>query len=155
MASKRTTLGIVQQFFPDVKEVHDADESILLKVEKKDSEAAKLRDHNHCAMAMACKRFFKARGIIIAIGTAYVIKGEGAIRYLLPESVRREIVSFDRKAGFSEGTYKLSAPWKSQRLGARAERKNPVGPKRENAKEKVNNFRHWTEGIRAVLGRKD
>ena len=146
-------LVLVRKFFPDVKKVSDADESIVLEVTKKDSSDAKTKDHNHCAMAMACKRKFQARGVIVTIGNAYVIKGEGAIRFLLPESVSREIVSFDRKAGFAEGQYKLSAPWKSQRLGSRAGRKRNDPEERtkpENEKSRAKKFHHYTDNIRVL-----
>src|SRR5882762_5363323 len=118
----RHTLGIVQKFFPNVIEVHDADDDLLLEVTENDSRSGSIKDHSHCAFARACQRKFKARGVIISVSTAYIVQKEGAIRYQLPESVSREIVSFDRKGGFAEGDYMLLAPPKDNRLGARHER---------------------------------
>lgn len=143
-------LTIVQKYFPDVKEVHDADESAQVEVTSSDSKVAQSKDHNNCAMAVACKRAFKARGVIIAVGTAYIIQKEGATRFLLPESVSRETVSFDRKAGFAEGTYNLIRPKPSHRLGSQQEAKKW----NKGAGNKRKPFKHFTTGIRVAIGRK-
>src|SRR5262245_12861997 len=111
--------NIVRKFFPKVKKVTDADENVILEVSENDSKSGSRKDHNNCAMAKACARHFKAQGVIISVHTAYIVKGEEAIRFHLPESVSREVVSFDRNAGFEPGTYELARPVKSQRLGAR------------------------------------
>lgn len=142
-------LTMVQKYFPDVKEVHDADENATVEVTANDSKVARVKDHNNCAMAVACKRVFNARGVIVAVGTAYIIKKEGCIRYSLPESVSREIISFDRKAGFAEGTYSLTKPRPSHRLGSQQ------GAKKWNkGANKRKPFKHFTTGIRVAIGRK-
>ena len=140
-------LGLVQKYFPSVTEVHDGDENMILEVTREDSSGGSVKDHNHCAFARACQRKFKARGVIVSVGTVYVIQKEGATRYTLPESVSREVVSFDRKAGFAEGEYQLIAPRKSHRLGGRqGSEKN--GDRRKPGKPR---FKHYTTGIRAML----
>lgn len=146
--ARNHALAIVRKFFPDVTEVHDADEDSLIEVTANDSKVAKAKDHNDCAMAVACKRAFKARGVIISVGQAYIIKKEGAIRFSLPQSVSREIVSFDREAGFAEGTYKLSKPSGTHRLGAH------VGAREwdRGAGNKRKPFKHFTSNIRVSLG---
>jgi hypothetical protein len=144
-------LQIVQKYFPSVTEVHDADDDLLLEVNAQDSTEGKLKDHSHCAFARACQKKFKARGVIVSINTVYVIQKEGATRYKLPESVSREIISFDRKGGFAEGEYMLKAPPKSNRLGARHERPdNRTGSHAGKRKGKTR-FMHLTTGIRAML----
>jgi len=143
------SLTMVQKFFPHVTEVTDADDDIELEVEEGDSKSGSLKDHNHCAFARACQRKFKARGVIVSISTAYVILKEGAIRYQLPESVSREIVSFDRKGGFAEGTYVLKAPEKHHRLGARQERSGGGTHEHKGGKKRL--FRHVTANVRAML----
>jgi CheY-specific phosphatase CheX len=89
-----TALRIVKKFFPEVTDVEDAEKSQVIEVT--------------CAMAVACKRKYNLDGVIISVKTAYLIKGKKAKRFSLPESVSREIVSFDRDSGFAAGQYRLS-----------------------------------------------
>lgn len=153
MASKlnehKRALSIVRQFFPKVKEVSDATEALDIEVTNKDSKSAAVRNHESCAMAVACKRKTKADGVIVSIGTAYVIKGEVAYRYRVPASIQREIVSFDREAGFAEGQYKLPPMIPSKRLG------EPQPKGRNGTTGTPHEFHHVTSGIRAVLGSKE
>jgi hypothetical protein len=149
-----SSLNIVKKFFPKVKKVTDADEPAFLEVTEDDSKTGSRRDHNNCAFARACARKFRATGVIISVQTAYIIKGDEAIRYRLPQSVSREVVSFDRNAGFEGGQYELSKPVPSQRLGARQERNTNAGNERESKKSRgIRRFRHFTGNIRAMLGR--
>src|SRR6266576_7200723 len=105
-----TALHIVQKFFPEVKSVEDARDPITIEVSKEDARSKGRRDHKHCAFAVACQRMTKASGVIVAVKTAYLIYKDQAFRYKLPESISREIVSFDRDATFSPGTYRLRSP---------------------------------------------
>ena len=140
-------LHIVQEFFPDVKLVKDAKEPITVQVTKSDNSSAKVRDHKACAMAVACKRTEHADGVIVSVMTAYVIKGTTAIRYHLPESVSREVVSFDRDAGFQPGEYTMTVPSPTRRLGA------IIGGNTGHTKSGKKIARaHRTTGIRTVLG---
>src|SRR5437868_1936070 len=102
MNMPNTALQIVQKYFPSVETVTDADDDLTLEVAPDDSKEGAIKDHAHCAFARACQRKFKARGVLISVNTAYIIMKGGAVRYKLPESVSREIVSFDRKGGFAE-----------------------------------------------------
>jgi len=147
MANART---IVNQFFPKVTKINDADEALEIQVNKRDCNSARVRDHGECALAVAAKRIAHMDGAIVSISTAYLIKGDTATRYHLPASASREIVSFDRDAGFDAGTYVLNAPHKTVRLGAHRSHKGKknAGPRTSTLKSK---FRHHTEGIRTSL----
>ena len=145
---KSMSLATVRKFFPDVTSVTDADDNTILEVTRTDSSSGTTKSHNHCAFAKACQRKFQARGVIVSVKTCYIIKKDAAIRFILPESVSREIVSFDRKGGFAEGDYQLNAPTSSHRLGARQERAEGVHVRKDASKRK---FRHFTSGIRAML----
>lgn len=141
--SSSRSLLIVRKFFPKVTRVVDATEPITVEVTKGDERASKKRDLNHCAMAVACKRSMVLDGVVMAMCTAYLIKGRKATRYKVPESVQREIVSFDRGAGFSPGEYRLRTP------------DHPMGREvggNSTSNGKAREPRHWTEGVRAVLG---
>ena len=143
-------MNIVRKFFPKVKTVVDANRNALIEVTQKDASSKAVRDHNGCAMAVACKRKFHLDGVIISRSTAYLIKGVQARRFKLPESVSREVVSFDRGGEFAIGRYELSAVPESSRLGARTGR-----PKdKANRDGKPKRFRHLTTHVRSVLGGK-
>jgi len=105
----RRSLAIVQKFFPKVTTVKDGTDDLEVEVTKQDATSSRKKDHNNCAMAVACKRKAKADGIIISISMAYIIKGNTATRYQVPNSVGREITAFDRGARFAEGNYELKA----------------------------------------------
>jgi hypothetical protein len=99
-------------------------------------------------MAIACKRSKKLDGVLISIKTAYLIKNNIATRYFLPEAVRREVVAFDRSGGFASGEYGLLAPDKYNKLGRSG------GDTPRNNTAKMAKPKHFTEGIRTVLGSK-
>jgi hypothetical protein len=144
-------LAAVRKFFPNVTHVEDASESIDVTVTVADDKASKRMEHDTCAMAVACKREQKVDGVIISRKTAYLIKGKTATRYELPESVSREVVSFDRGAGFAPGDYSMRPPSGSRKLGALS---GGVGGDRHRGTGKPVRRVHKTDGIRAVLGSK-
>lgn len=144
-------LQIVNRFFPEVKTIKDARIDASIEVTQRDSSSATVKNHKACALAVACKRKLNLDGVIISVTTAYLVKDEHATRYSLPESVSREVVSFDRQGGFSPGKYELHRPSPTNRLGHRTggdrDKKTGNGRRRK--------FRHMTKGIRTVLGSKD
>jgi len=142
-------LKIVQKFFPNVTRVKDAKEPLMVEVLKRDTESAKVKNHSACAMAVACKRVLKADGVIVSVTTCYVVHGTSAMRYKLPESVSREVVSFDREAGFAAGSYTIHPSNPSHKLGHGHE-----GSKANTGKGKKQVWKHHTLGIRTVLGSK-
>jgi len=146
-----SSLSIVQHYFPKVKKVMDATENARVEVTRRDNSNAKVRNHSACAMAVACKRTFGMDGVIISIGTAYLIKGDSALRYHLPASISREVVSFDREAGFDEGTYELKRPAPGDRLED-YENRDKEKPKVKRGPGKPVAFKHFTHGIRAAVG---
>ena len=146
-----TALAIVQKFFPEVTSVKDANKDAHVEVTNRDSSSATVRNHKGCAMAVACKRKMALDGVIISVKTAYMIKGDQATRYKLPESVSREVISFDRKGGFAAGEYKMLKPNGNQKLGIV---KLGGGNGKKTGTSKAIEPKHLTEGIRTVLGSK-
>jgi hypothetical protein len=144
-----TALQIVQHFHPEVTTVKDAKRNIHIEVLPRDTSLATVKNHKTCAMAVACKRRFHLDGVIISVGRAYLVKGKTATRFKLPESVSREIVSFDRKAGFAPGEYQLDAPSPSTRLGVRSEGGHTRHKGRGNGDKR---FQHATQDTRTKLG---
>jgi len=144
---KSRALSVVQKYFPQIKSVEDGEAPIQVEVTKQDSNSAAVRNHEACAMAVACKRKLHADGVIVSIDTAYIIKGSKAFRYRVPDAVQREIVSFDRNAGFATGEYRLATVLPCNRLGENLR----TGP-HQTKNGKTPKFRHITSGIRTVLG---
>ena len=103
-------LSTVRKYFPNVTRVNDAKAGISVEVTRADERASQRKSHETCAMAVACKRTMKLDGVIISIKTAYMIRGTTATRFKVPERVSREVVSFDRGAGFEPGNYRLEKP---------------------------------------------
>jgi hypothetical protein len=143
----RGALSIVQKYFPQVKIVVDAGRPRIIEVEDQDLKKSNVQSHKSCAMAVACKRSLHLDGVLISRKVAYLVRGDKAIRYLVPEAVSREIVAFDRGAGFAPGTYRLVPFPPFNRLGVH----KPTGPKKSKATHQPR-FRHVTSGIRAMLG---
>lgn len=144
-------LRTVQKFFPGVTKVVDATQPAIIEVKSADANPRAQKNHEACALAVACKRTMKLDGVIISRSTAYMVKGRQARRFKLPPGTAREVVSFDRGAGFAPGTYILSAVPKIARLGERTgsdrDKRSYNGTSRK--------FRHLTANIRTVLGGQD
>jgi len=149
-----TALNIVQKVFPNVTSVVDAKKDTQVEVTKRDTTSATVRNHKACAMAVACKRKLELDGVIMSVSTAYLVKGDKAIRYNVPQSVSREIVAFDRDAVFEPGEYTLKAICPSARLDRTNTGKVTGKDKRSNG-NLAKRFRHKTDGIRSSLGSKN
>ncbi len=144
-----SSIQVVRRFFPNVTSVVDANRAQRIEVTKADATSKAVKDHNACAMAVACKRALKLDGVIISRSIAYFVKGKQARRFQLPDSISREVVSFDRGGGFMPGKYGLSAVPKANRLGARPPREESAHVVRDGRPKK---FRHLTTNVRSVLG---
>ncbi len=108
-------LQLVQKFYPNVTDVVDASKPLEVEIIQADIQSSNRKNHRGCVVAKACKRNGND-GVVIAIKTAYLIKGNKATRYKIPESLTREIVAFDRLGAFELGDYHLDRPAPSFRL---------------------------------------
>lgn len=136
----------IRRFAPQVDRVADANRPIMVRVTPGDIRKADKKDPSNCAMACSFRRAgFDAA--IIHPTKAYLIKGTLAIRYHVPESVLREIVSFDRHADFKAGVYQLSAIYKTDKIGADTRPSNRGSGKNKKAISRPLVV-HRTEGIR-------
>lgn len=142
-------LARVQKHFPQVTKVQDATKPISIQVKKVDSRNGKKKDPTSCAMAKAACRELHADGAIINIGTSYVIKGNKAVRYRTPQSVAREIVSFDRHQDFAPGKdYNLTPFSPTLKLDYLASYKRPDTKKTGAKRRKPIIKNHRTSRIR-------
>lgn len=125
----------VHQLFPQVENAYDADKPVEISVSGKDCKEAKRLDPTECALAHAAKRELHADAVIIGMSTSYIIKGKQAFRYATPESVSREIISFDRHQDFSPGEYYLTVKAPTAKLNANY--RGNAGGKNKKARRKV------------------
>jgi len=138
------SLQIVKRLFPDVERVKNASKDITIEVMKSDVQKGQTKNHKECVMANACKRALKLDGAVVSVGTVYLIKDDVATRYRVPQSLSREIVSFDRGGSFAPGQYDLRQPEPTAPRGSGTRHKgNPrMGNKAPH---------HVTAGIRTSL----
>ena len=124
--------------------VVDAAEDAHIVITPHDVKTSKQKDPGHCAAALAGRREFHTE-VRVHLSRTYVkdTKQRRWIRYITPEQISREIISFDRGAGFEPGEYELRAPVGSMRLGAYKQTgpKKTKGPKRAAIK-KIARVRH-------------
>jgi hypothetical protein len=144
------SLTMVKSYFPKVERVEDADKPAIVEVTKVDVDNATRKNHRVCALALACKRFFDADGVIIGLTTSWIIREKVATRFHNAGTVSREITSFDRGAIYDVGFYLLTPASPTARLGTiRA-----TNPKRsgKNTGGLKRRFRHYTRNVRTTLG---
>jgi len=146
-------LAMVQRLYPGVTKVVDGDDDIHIDVTGKDNSSAAVRNHKDCALAVACKRGMSLDGAIVARSVAYLVKGTKATRYIMPPSVSKEIVAFDRGGKFAAGSYALKAPTSTARLGRN--RGNAPLLSGVNNGNLSKRFRHVTTDIRSNLMSRD
>jgi hypothetical protein len=116
----------LRRLYPQVERAYDADRPVEVSVGPKDCKDAKRLNPTECALAIATRRELKADAVIIGMSTSYIIKGNQAFRYATPESVAREIVSFDRHADFAPGDYHLAVKAPTAKFGASRANKGGV-----------------------------
>ncbi len=143
------SLSMIKKYFPRAERVEDADKPVIVEVTTADVNAAEVKSHSTCALALACKRYFHADGVIIQLTTSWVVRGKVATRFRNAGTVSREITSFDRKAGFDVGFYLLTPSAPSNKLGL--ERSYDPVRKSKGGKGK-HAFRHYTRNVRTTLG---
>jgi hypothetical protein len=135
----------VRRMFPNVKHAFDADKPVEISVYRKDCKGAKKLNPSECALARAGKRELHADGVIIGMSSSYVIKGDTAVRFQTPESVSREIVSFDRHQDFAPGDYYLTPKSPAARFG---EGRNK--PSKHGGDGKPRRIKHTSARVRVL-----
>jgi hypothetical protein len=116
------------RIYPEVTKCTDAKRPVDVEVTAKDVKKSTQRDMTDCAMARAICREWGADKAIIGMTYSYVVKGSTAIRFVTPDSVKREIVSFDRHKDFAAGDYHLAPVPPSLRAGVERNRSGAKKP---------------------------
>lgn len=132
--------------FPQLRTVSDALAPIQVTVTGQDQRGSNPKHPESCAMARACTRELGVDGAIIGMGVSYLIQGTHATRFKTPETLAREITTFDRHGQFAVGTYALAAVPESSRLGLYRK----AGTHAPGAKMRRQGLVHKTSGVRAL-----
>lgn len=90
--------------------VQDANDRVLVTVTNHDVVNAKKANSKHCALARASLRLPEVNAAYFFRCTAYLEFKDRMVRFELPNSVQKEIVSFDRARMFAPGVYQLTPP---------------------------------------------
>jgi hypothetical protein len=86
----------------------DAKKPLAVEVTARDIKLAKAKNSKECALARAVKRSMPVKAAYFLRTTAWLEFEDKMVRYRLPPSVQKEIVSFDRNKMMSTGEYVLS-----------------------------------------------
>lgn len=89
--------------------IEDSASTVLVTVTHSDIVNAKKLDSKHCALSRAALR---SPGVVAAyffLKTAFLEYKDKIVRFVLPASVQKEIVSFDRAQIMAPGIYQMSA----------------------------------------------
>ena len=123
--------------------VVDATNPVDIHITTKDVQTGGVKDPFGCAAAKACVRDLKVTEAKVHLGRVYLRKSDRWVRYMTPQSLRTEIIAFDRGGGFDAGDYTLKPPSPATQLGYR----KPTGPKKTRNRQKIKP-RHVVVGIR-------
>ena len=88
--------------------VVDAKERVFVAVTANDVINAKKADSRHCALARAALRLPGVNAAYFFRSRAFLEYADKMVKFTLPSSVEKEIVSFDRAQIFAPGAYQLS-----------------------------------------------
>lgn len=113
-------------------EILDASAPLTLEVKRGDITKALAKNSKCCAYARAAKRLPDVERAYFFRSTAYLEYPDKMVRYRLPPSVQKEIVSFDRAKVMAPGRYQLSIARPSDEIGAVRKRS-----KKQQQKEKA------------------
>jgi hypothetical protein len=119
--------------------VYDAPPDMVMSFQVKDSDVKKSRknDPANCAAAVAIKREYDT-DVMVHISRTYIKSPDKKhwIRFHTPESIAREITSFDRGHSFETGEYYVRPEPESARLGVYrgANKERTTGNKRPRGK---------------------
>ena len=89
--------------------IEDSASPVLVTVTNHDVVNAKKKDSKDCAFSRAALRVPGVLGAYFFLKTAFLEYKDKIVRFTLPQSVQKEIVSFDRAQILAPGIYQMSA----------------------------------------------
>ena len=136
----------------------DAQKPLTVNVTARDIKLAKAKNSKECALARAVKRQYSCKAAYFLRTTAWLEYPNKMVRYRLPQSVQKEIVSFDRSKMMSTGEYRLTTPEPQQtrkpRTRSRKTSSATAGKKAIARSRRVLKMHH-IEGVRDQFEPKD
>lgn len=129
----------------------DARLPLLIEVRADDVALASKKSPQSCAFARACMRTQMADAAFFFRSTAWLEKDGVLTRYMLPVSMQKEIVAFDRNRTMEPGLYQLAAPAKSQRM-SEVKKRSAKRPGRHQPGDTTikRKFVHRTTNVRSL-----
>jgi hypothetical protein len=97
----------------------EATKPLLIELLPEDIKASTRNNPAKCAFSTACRR--SSKGVVGAYfyrTTAWLQYRDRLVRYVLPISVQKEIVAFDRAKKPDPGSYQINPPSPANRLSA-------------------------------------
>lgn len=88
--------------------MQDGKNHVKIVVTDDDIVRAKKANSKHCALARAALRLPEVNAAYFFRSVAFIEYPDRMVKYVLPMSVQKEIVSFDRARVFAPGVYQLS-----------------------------------------------
>jgi len=135
------------------KKVVNATKPLKLVITKSDCTNGDVKDPGACAAALALRRQLHVKKARVHLSRVYVERENHWERYLTPQSLKHEIISFDRGGSFEPGEYKLYAMQPSKSHG-KQQGSNKSARKPKVKKVKIARIsRHVTTGVRHTLAR--
>lgn len=129
-------------------DVEDGDETITIRITKRDVRFGALKTSRACAAARALCRQGDCEAARVHISRAYIKQGGTWKRYQVPPALRTEIVAFDRGGHFEPGEYKLAPMSPALRLENQSKPRPPVGAKTRKRSSKAGRSYHMVSGVR-------
>lgn len=130
--------------------VVDTDQKLPLQITKRDCSIGSLKEPSSCAAARAICRQPGIKEARVHISRVYVQIGKRWIRYMTPDSLRSEIIAFDRGGKFQPGEYTLLPIQPVARFDAKKKKRVPEN--RDGSRPQKRLKAHVVKGIRSHGG---
>lgn len=128
----------------------DAQKPLAIEVTARDIKLAKAQNSKECALSRAVKRSMPVKAAYFLRTTAWLEYADKMVRYRLPPSVQKEIVSFDRSKTMSIGEYVLSTITPQQQHKPRVKARAKSSGKKVMARSKAQKKRAKTSHAHAL-----
>src|SRR5437016_5510806 len=110
-------LKALRKYWPEVERVVDAKNRLLIHVNDDDIKSARPQDAANCVVARACQREQAVDAVLVFPTRAYILQGTLATRFVVPESMTREIAVLDRGGKPMPGKFHFAPPTKLWKMG--------------------------------------
>ena len=126
--------------------VIDSPKRLVITITPKDVSKGDTKNPSTCAAAQACLRQTECSEARVHLGRTYLKMDRKWVRFHTPQSLRAEIIAFDRGAKFQPGEYTLSPMQPSHRATGKGQGgKNKSKKKTQAPRAKY----HTVSGVRA------